>query len=123
MKFVNRKHSEAMPQRKKDNNQKSKVFVSHSLCPCYRFLQGKCIELQRKGRINQVFFLGAVVTVIITKNSPAIKTCYHARNVPQNLYKRLILLSQALILILQALDYCQHHLSNLVLFVLVIVII
>ena len=33
VKFVNRKHSEAMLQRKKDINQKSKVFVSHSLCP------------------------------------------------------------------------------------------
>ena len=55
VKFVNRKHSEAMLQRKKDINQKSKVFVSHSLCPCYRFLWGKCKDLQRKGRINQVF--------------------------------------------------------------------
>ena len=73
VKFVNRKHSEAMLQRKKDINQKSKVFVSHSLCPYYRFLWGKCKELQRKGRINQVFCLGAIVTVRITENSPAIK--------------------------------------------------
>ena len=55
VKFVKRKHSEAMLQRKKDINQKSKVFVSHSQCPYYRFLWGKCKELQRKGRINQVF--------------------------------------------------------------------
>ena len=73
VKFVNRKHSEAMLQRKKDINQKSKVFVSHSLCPYYRFLLGKCKELQRKGRINQVFCLGAVATVRIAENSPAIK--------------------------------------------------
>ena len=70
MKFVNRKHTEDMLQRTKD---KVKVFVSHSLCPYYRFLWGKCKELQRKGRINQVFCLGAVVTVRITENSPAIK--------------------------------------------------
>ena len=70
MKFVNRKHTEDMLQRKKD---KVKEFVSHSLCPYYRFLWGKCKELQRKGRINQVFCLGAVVTVRITENSPAIK--------------------------------------------------
>ena len=57
VKFVNRKHSEATLQHKKDINQKSKVFVSHSLCPYYRFLWGKCKELQRKGRINQVFCL------------------------------------------------------------------
>ena len=73
VKFVNRKHSEAMLQRKKDINQKSKVFVSHSLCPYYWFLWGKCKELQRKGRINQVFCLGAIVTVRIAENSPAIK--------------------------------------------------
>ena len=42
VKFVNRKHSEAMLQRKKDIIKKSKVFVSHLLCPYYRFLSGKC---------------------------------------------------------------------------------
>ena len=55
VKFVNRKLSEAMLQRKRDINQKNKVFVSHSLCPYYRFLWGQCKELQRKGRINQAF--------------------------------------------------------------------
>ena len=72
-KFVNRKHSEAMLQRKKDINSKNKVFVTHSLCPYYRFLWGKCKDLQRKGRISQVFCLGAVVTIRVTENSPAIK--------------------------------------------------
>ena len=42
VKFVNRKHSEAMLQRKKDIIKKRKVFVSHLLCPYYRFLSGKC---------------------------------------------------------------------------------
>ena len=37
VKFVNRKHSRVMLQHKKDFNQKSKVFVSHSLCPYYWF--------------------------------------------------------------------------------------
>ena len=55
IKFVNRKLSEAMLQRKKDINSKNKVFVTYSLCPYYRFLRGKCKDLQRKGRINQVF--------------------------------------------------------------------
>ena len=73
VKFVNRKHSEAMVQRKKDISKKSKVFVSHSLCSYYRFLWGKCKELKRKGRINQVFCLGPVVTIRITENSPAVK--------------------------------------------------
>ena len=72
VKFVNRKHS-GMLQRKKDINQKNKVFVSHLLCPYYWFLWGKCKEMQRKGRINQLFCLGGVVTVRMTENSPAIK--------------------------------------------------
>ena len=54
-KFLNRKHSAAILQRKKDINKKSKMFISHSLCPYYRFLCGKCNELQRKGQVNQVF--------------------------------------------------------------------
>ena len=72
-KLVNRKHSEAVLQCKKDINQKSKVFASHSWYPYYWFLWGECKELQSKGRINQVFCLGAVVTVKITENSQAIK--------------------------------------------------
>ena len=72
VKFVNRKHS-GMLQRKKDINQKNKLFVSHLLCPYYWFLWGKCKEMQRKGRINQLFCLGGVVTVRMTENSPAIK--------------------------------------------------
>ena len=76
MKFVNRKHSEAMLRHKKDIIKKSKVFVSHSLCLYYRFLWGKCKELQRKGRVNQVFCLGAVVTIRITENSLAIKVLH-----------------------------------------------
>ena len=40
MKFVNRKHSEAMLQQNEDINFKNKVFVTHSLCPYYRFFWG-----------------------------------------------------------------------------------
>ena len=78
VKFVNRKHSEAMLQRKKDINSKNKVFVTHSLCPYYRFLWGKCKDLQRKGRISQVFCLGAVVKIRVTENSPAIKILHES---------------------------------------------
>ena len=48
VKIVNRKHSEAMLQWRKDINSKIKVFVTHSLCSYYRFLWGKCKDLQRK---------------------------------------------------------------------------
>ena len=58
---------------KKDINPKNKVFVTHSLRPYYRFLWEKCKDLQRKDRISQVFCLGAVVTIKVTENSPAIK--------------------------------------------------
>ena len=56
VKFVNGKHSEAMLQRKKGNS-KNMVFVTHSLYPYYCFLWGKCKDLQRNGRISQVFRL------------------------------------------------------------------
>ena len=71
VKCVNRKHSEAMLQRKKDINIKSKLFVNHLLCPYYQYLWGKCKDLRRKGRINQVFCLEPVVTIRTTENSPA----------------------------------------------------
>ena len=71
VKFVNRKLSKAMLQHKKDINQKSKVFVSHSLCHYYRFFVGKVQKSAEKFVLTK--FLGAVVTVRITKNSPIIK--------------------------------------------------
>ena len=63
VKFVNRKHSEAMLHLKKSLNSCSNVYIMNSLCPYYHFLWGKCKDLQRKGLINQVFCLGAVVTI------------------------------------------------------------
>ena len=38
MRYMKRKHSKAMLQRKKDINQKSEMLASHSLCPYYWFL-------------------------------------------------------------------------------------
>ena len=55
VKFVNQKHSKAMLQQKKDINSKNKVFVTHSLYPYYRFLWGKCKDLQRKGGSAKFF--------------------------------------------------------------------
>ena len=62
--------------RKVDIIKKSKVFVSHSLSSYYRFLWQKCKELQRKGQVNQVFCFGAVATIRITENNPAIKALH-----------------------------------------------
>ena len=49
------------------------MYINNSLCPYYRFLWGKCKELQRKGKVNQVFCLGSVVTVRVTENGPPMK--------------------------------------------------
>ena len=58
VKFVNRKHSEALLRDKKRISSKSfshlnvpnKIFISVSLCPYYRYIWGKCKDLQRKAR-------------------------------------------------------------------------
>ena len=76
VKFVNRKHSEDMLRLKKIKSSGSKVFISNSLSPYYRYLRGKCKDLQRRGIFNQIFCLGAVVTIKVSKNGPPVKI-YH----------------------------------------------
>ena len=76
VKFVNRKHSEDVLRLKKIISSRSKVFISNSLCPYYRYLWGKCKNLQRRGIFNQVFFLAAVATIKVSKNGPLAKI-YH----------------------------------------------
>ena len=49
------------------------VFVSVSLCPYYRYIWGKCKDLQRTGEIYQVFCLGDTVAVKVTKRSSSRK--------------------------------------------------
>ena len=63
VKFVNRKHSEALLRDKKRISSKSfnhlnvpnNDFVSVTLCPYYRYIWGKCKDLQRQGQVNHVF--------------------------------------------------------------------
>ena len=76
VKFVNRKHSEDMLRLKKIISSRSKVFISNSLCPFYRYLWGKCKDLKRRGIFNQGFCLGAVVTIKVSENGPLVKI-YH----------------------------------------------
>ena len=81
VKFINRKHPEAMLRNKKSISNKDfshlnvhgKVFVSVSLCPYYRYIWGKCKDLQRRGKIYQVFCLGGTIAVKVTKRSSARK--------------------------------------------------
>ena len=76
VKFVNRKHSVNMLRLKKIISSRSKVFISNLLCPYYHYLQGKCRDLQQRGIFNQVFCLGAVVTIKVSENGPIVKI-YH----------------------------------------------
>ena len=77
VKFVNRKHPEAMLRNKRSISNKDfshlnvhgKVFVSVSLCPYYRYIWGKCKDLQRRGKIYQVFYLGGTIVVKVTERS------------------------------------------------------
>ena len=119
MRFFNRKHAEAMLQWKKNIVTKSKFLVSHSLCPYYRYLEERCKDLHRLGRIKNLFCLGAVVMIRVIENSPAIKflkkkTWWYTRS-----YFFIFILSELLLTsgyIAQTLEYCQFLLSNLVLF-------
>ena len=73
VKFVNRKHSGLMFCSRKSISSKSKVYINHSLCPYYGHIWGKCKDLQMKGKVSQIFCLGAVVTIRVTENSPPMK--------------------------------------------------
>ena len=70
VKSVNRKHSELMLHSKKSISWISKIYINHSLYPYYRYIWGKCKDLQRKGKVNQAFCLGAVVNIRVTENAP-----------------------------------------------------
>ena len=75
VKFINRKHPEAMLRNKKSISNKDfshlnvygKVFVSVSLCPYYRYIWDKCKDMQRRGKIYQVFCLGGTIAVKVTQ--------------------------------------------------------
>ena len=71
VKFVHRKCAEALLKDKKRISGKNfghlivtnKVFASVSLCPYYRFIWGKCKDLQRQGKVHHVFCLGGIVCI------------------------------------------------------------
>ena len=89
VKFVNRKHLEALLRYKKQISSKNlnhlnvpnKVFVSVSLCSYYRYIWGKCKDLQRQGQVNHVFCLGGVVCIKLSENGSPIKL-YHMNDIP-----------------------------------------
>ena len=89
VKFVNRKNAEALLANKKKINEKdfshleipNKIFISVSLCSYYRFIWGKCKDLQRQGKIDQVFCLGGIVAIKLTETGQPIKVL-HVSEVP-----------------------------------------
>ena len=89
VKLVNRKHSGALLTDKNRISCKSfnhlnvhnKVFVSVSLYPYYRYIWGKCKDLQRQGQVNHVFCLGGVVCIKLSDKGSPIKL-YHMNDIP-----------------------------------------
>ena len=88
-KFVNRKNAEALLKDKKWISGKSfghlhvtnKVFVSVSLCPYYRYIWGKCKDLQRQGKVHHVFCLGGIVCIKLSENGSPV-TLLHVSDIP-----------------------------------------
>ena len=68
IKFVNWEFAEALLKNKKSISGKNfghlyvtnKVYVSVSLCPYYRFIWGKCKNLQKKGKVHHFFVWAAL---------------------------------------------------------------
>ena len=71
IKFVNQKYSEALLYKKKSISSRdfsninilSKIIVSVPLGSYYGFICDKCKDLQKQGKIHQVFCLSGTVTV------------------------------------------------------------
>ena len=89
VKFVNRKHSEVLLRDKKRISSKTfsrlnvpnKIFISVSFCPYYRYIWGKCKDLQRQGQVNHVFCPGGVICIKLSENGSPIKL-HHMNDIP-----------------------------------------
>ena len=87
VKFVNGKFSEAMLKDKKQISGKkfgylhvtNKVFVSVLLCPCYRYIWGKCKDMKRQEKVHHVFCLGSIVCINLLENGSPVKL-HHISN-------------------------------------------
>ena len=84
VKFGNRKHAESILSKKftlsstdfSRLNINNKVYVNPSVFPYYRYLWGRCKDLQRRKMIHHVFCLGSVVAIKLTDQSLPLKI-YH----------------------------------------------
>ena len=84
VKFVNQKHAGSIMSKKftlssmdfSRHNINYKVYVNPSLCMYYRYLWGRCKDLQCRQMIHHVFCLGRVVVIKLTDQPLPIKI-YH----------------------------------------------
>ena len=89
VKFVDRKHAEPILSKKftlsstdcSRLNINNKVYVNPPLCPYYRYLRGRCKDLQRREMIHHVFCLGSVVAIKLLDQSLLLKI-YHDSDIP-----------------------------------------
>ena len=100
IKFANRKHPEALLRKKNATSSKDfsyfniheKLFVSVSVCPNSWYIWGKHKDVQRRGKIQQVFCQGGSVAVKVTKPSNAKKMfheCYILDSYSVDIWRRL----------------------------------
>ena len=89
VKYVNWKYAEAMLKDKKRISGKNfghlnvtnKLFVSVSLCPYYRYIWGKCKDLQRQGKVHHVFHVGNIFCIKLLENGSPVKL-HHISDIP-----------------------------------------
>ena len=89
VKFVSRKHAESILSKNftlsstdfSRLNINNKIYVNPSLCPYYRYLWGRCKDLQRRKMIRHVFCLGSVLAIKLTDQSLPLKI-YHNSDIP-----------------------------------------
>ena len=57
----------------------NKIYVNPSLCPYYRYLWGRCKDLQRrKITLHYIFCLKSVVAIKLTKQTLPLKIYYES---------------------------------------------
>ena len=59
----------------------NKIFVSVSLCPYYRYIWGKCKDLQRQGKVHHFFCQGGIACINLSEDGSPVKL-HHISGIP-----------------------------------------
>ena len=51
----------------------NKVFVSASLCPYYKYIWGKCKDMQKQGKVHHIFCLDNLVCIKLSEKGSSVK--------------------------------------------------